>query len=268
MLLELMRLKNGLILVREILKPFFCSMHSFYQVFWCSWIWFSWKITERPHATQEEVFQMLQNCLVSSASLIEPPYREVICEFCRNGSTTAQITFINNIIIYKPAKLYFKYSRLFIGCRKQTNALLNYLHPLKNKDEWNDFFIRLVVAHSKSSYIFTTPILIDAAKMIHLPVLFSEYDLSNLSKVVSQMEPLWSDTLNRGRLWLRGSIFRPFFIDVYPNNQLLNAENLVILDEISISKNMRFFGAQELLEYGSYYTRGCGSKAKRRLITI
>jgi hypothetical protein len=48
---------------------------------------------------------------------------------------------------------------------------------------------------------------------------------------------------------LRGSIFRPFSIDVYPNNQLLNAEDLVVLDEIPFSKDMRFFGAQELLEY-------------------
>jgi hypothetical protein len=90
-----------------------------------------------------------------------------------------------NIVIYKTAKLYFRYSALFADLADQCDAMLKQLHCLKEEHppRESDEIIALLLMNEPS--LFTTPgVYADASGVLRAPLLLSEYDLNTWGRIV------------------------------------------------------------------------------------
>lgn len=230
MLLRMMSIPRGMEFVGSFIEPFLWSMHTFYDTLWYNFkqIW----LEKMIHRNKASVFKALELSLKKSRNLVEWGYCEVIKEFCRHEPVTRRLLLMNKVIIYKSAKLYFKHNPMFIEHEYVCSQALAYLKTLCRLPVKAQAELVVSIITSDFSPINSTPCLVDAARMVHLPLLVTEFDVVHYSHIVCtpQQQQLFAE-YERNQRNLCATIFRPFSVQYYYNrNYFKYKEECPIID--------------------------------------
>jgi hypothetical protein len=259
-ILELINSPRGLAIAEEFMRPFLWSMCPFYDNLWYT---FAEAVGEGPTLPEGLYFRALQYALTIAIALIEPPYREVLRAYCLVEPVAKRPAFILNVVIYKSAKLYFRHSPLFFPLRDVCERILVAFKLLTQQNcplPESDTVLALLLVNKPA--VFTTPTLVDSARMVHLPMLVTLYDVNNYCHCVlpdNQYDLLFSQ-YERDRPKLRRSMLRPLTMQSYNNRRHFGrSDDCQIIPIAQFTFDHKFFADSERSEYETRWNRCHGN---------
>ncbi|KAH0786734.1 hypothetical protein GPJ56_009366 [Histomonas meleagridis] len=219
MLLEFMRICNNSSYIYQLVEPFLLSQYSYFDAFWYD---FSKRVTDLITLTQIQVFKFLAETVQSTLGLIGLPFRSVILSISQLKPISTSTTFLFRVLIYKPSKLFLRHSPFFTNFRPK-DTVINIIKRFSREPLTETIHIINSFNGARETPIDTIPNLIDDAHMVHLPLLVSDYDAIEYSKIVfspNSLKKMFVD-YTKDDNERKKTIFSPFQIEFFANRSYL-----------------------------------------------
>lgn len=213
LILDLMQKHVDMRIIHSMCRPFFHSMHSFYNALWYNFHLF---LDNREDISNDHLFVMLRDAADLSNSLIEEPHQKVLMAIMQTQPIDEQVLFIDQVIIYDSAKKWLKFSPLFL--RLPNDDILNYIHSISHAPVSSESVALASLVSTVHPATIGLPHLLDFGFFKHIPLLFSDYDALQILHLFNEVErPLFNSEERYTIENLKKNLFCPFHSIFYWN---------------------------------------------------
>lgn len=227
----------------QLAETFLQSQYSFYEALWTRFIKKIKRYRTSDMMTRANIYKALVKSLNDVILLIEVPFHQIIIEILKINPISSSISFLLKTIIYKTGKLFLRYHSLCKDFKFKQSVLMVLKEYTQNPCPIEANQIVKILSDENAS-IFNLPSLIDEGHLIHLPLIFSDYEAIEYCKIVVSPKIFKNSFLNsKNENEIKKMLFLPFQVQLFSNKQHFRRK-----------KNDFFITPYQLFPLNKYFT--------------